>query len=118
MVVPSFVWPAVGPLLAILASAAMMLIDAGPETSIGGSLKLLRLGSALSLLLSPSRRRVARRFLENKLYAKNNLPLLAEQGPEAFHMAIQGCCNSRPGRRPVQLQKPSGAAGSGKHRRR
>lgn len=89
MMVPSFVWPAVGPLLAILASAAMMLIDAGPETSIGDSLKLLRLGSALSLLLSPSRPRVARRFLENKLYAKNNLPLLAEQGPEGFHMAIQ-----------------------------
>lgn len=78
VVVSPFVRPAVWSLLAVLTSAAMMLVDASPETSTGGSLKLLRLGSAHPLLLSPSRRRVARGFLVNELYAKRYLPLLAE----------------------------------------
>lgn len=59
MVISPFVGPAVWSLLAVLASAAMMLVNASPETSIGGSLELLRLGSALPLLLTPSRRRFA-----------------------------------------------------------
>jgi hypothetical protein len=79
MVVSPFVRPAVGSLLAVLTSATITLVDSGPETSVGGSLKLLSLCRALLLLLALSRCRITSNFLVDKLHTEGYLPPLAEQ---------------------------------------
>ncbi len=79
MVVFPFVWPAVGSLLAVFASATITLVDSGPETSVGGSLKLLSLCRSPLLLLALGRCRITSNFLVDKLHAKGYLLPLAEQ---------------------------------------
>jgi hypothetical protein len=78
MVVSPFVRPAIGSLLIVLTSVIIMLIDSGPETSVGGSLKLLSLYRALLLLLALGRYRITSNFLIDKLYAKGYLPPLTK----------------------------------------
>ncbi len=63
----------------MLASTTITLVDSGPETSVGGSLKLLSLYRALLLLLALSRYRITSNFLVDKLHTKGYLPPLAKQ---------------------------------------
>ena len=84
MMVSSFVWLAVGSLLAVFASATITLVDSGPKTSVGGSLKLLSLGSAFLLFLALCRCRLTSNLLVNKLYAEGYLPPLAKQVTKTF----------------------------------
>ena len=65
-----------------------MLVDSGLKTSVGSSLKLLSLSSALLLFLFLYYRRVTCNFLENELYAKGYLLPLSKQDTEAFYIAI------------------------------
>jgi hypothetical protein len=88
MVISSSIRPAVGPLLAVLASATMMLVDSGPKAGVGGSLKLLSLSGALLLFLPLCHRGVTRDFLEDELHAEGYLPPLTKQATEAFHVAV------------------------------
>lgn len=77
---PSLVRLAVGPLLAVFGSAAILLVDLSPKISVGGSLKPLSLGySFLLRLLALRCCRITSNFLINKLYAKGYLPPYAEQ---------------------------------------
>ena len=78
-VVSSFVRQAVGSLLTVFGSAAMKLVESAPETSIGGSLKLLSLRSAFLLFLALCRCRITSNLLIYKLYTKDYLSSLAKQ---------------------------------------
>lgn len=66
----------------------MILVDSGPKTGVGSSLKLLSLGSALLFLLALYRSKVASNFLIDKLYTKSYLLLITEQGSKTFYIAI------------------------------
>src|SRR6266487_3013048 len=88
MVVSLFVRPAVGSLLAVFASAAITLVDSGPKTSFGWSLKPLSLCSAFLLFLALCRCRFTSNFLVNKLHAKGYLPPLAKQVTKTFQVLI------------------------------
>jgi hypothetical protein len=80
----SLVQQAMGSLLTVFGSAAMKRVESAPETSIGGSLKLLSLRSAFLLFLALRRCRVASNFLVHKLYTKGYLPPLAKQVTKTF----------------------------------
>ena len=88
MVVSSFIRLAVGSLLAVFASTTITLVDLGPKTSVGSSLKLLSLCSAFLLLLALCRYRITSDFLVYKLYTKDYLPPLAKQVTKTFQVLI------------------------------
>jgi hypothetical protein len=87
-VVSLFVWPAVGSLLAVLASATITFVDLGLETCVGGSLKLLSLYSTLLLLLVLCCCRITSDFFVNKLHAEGYLLPLAEQVTKTFQVLV------------------------------
>jgi hypothetical protein len=88
MVVSLFVWPAVGSLLTVFASATVSLVDSVPKTSIRGSLKLLSLRSAFLLSLALGRCEITTNFLVDKLNVENYLPPLAKQVTETFKVVV------------------------------
>jgi hypothetical protein len=79
----------VGSLLTVLGSTTIKLVESAPKTSIGGSLKLLSLRSALLLLLLALRRySITSNFLVNKLYTEGYLPPFAKQVTKTFQVLI------------------------------
>ena len=79
---------AVGALLAVLAPAAMLLVDWGPKPRLGGSLESLGLSCALLLLPALCRRGVTSDFFVNELHAECYLPPLSKKGTKALYAAV------------------------------
>lgn len=76
-------------MLAVFGSATIMLVGSSPETSFGGSLKLLGVSDAF-LLTAPCRRGAASDFCINKLHGKGYLPPLPKQVTKTFQVAVDG----------------------------
>jgi hypothetical protein len=88
IVIPSFVGPTVGSLLAVLGPTAMMLVESGPKPRRSGALESLSLSCALLLFLALCRRRVTSDFFVTELHTEYYLPPLSKKGTEAIHVAV------------------------------